>query len=198
MFTGIITHLGKVKKRESFVFTFETDKSFCTKIETATSVSINGSCLTVTHKTDTTFTIVVVPETINRTMLGKLQEEDVVNLELPMSANDLLSGHIVQGHVDGTGRIAAIKEEGNSRIFTITITDALSRYLVEKGSVAVNGISLTVVNAASSFFTVAITPFTWEHTTLHKAKIGELVNIEVDVFAKYVERALISYKKDEK
>lgn len=190
MFTGIITHLGTLKKRENSHFVFAVDKSFLNQITEAASVSVNGICLTITSLTETTFTINIIPETAQRTMLGHLKEGDIVNLELPVTANALLSGHIVQGHVDGTGRIAAIKEQGNSWLFKITITDDLARYVVEKGSIAVNGISLTVIEATPTYFTVGITPFTWDHTMLHKATVGDLVNIEVDVFAKYVERIM--------
>lgn len=199
MFAGIVSHLGKLKKREQGHFIFEVDESFCKKLHESISVAVNGICLTIDQKpTKNTFAISVMPETLRRTMFGELKEGDVVNLELPITPETLISGHFIQGHIDGTGRILAIKDEGNSKILTIGIPEKLSHSIVEKGSIAVNGISLTVIKEATSYFEVGIIPYTWEHTMLHNAKYGDLVNIELDIFVKYVDKILHSRGLDQR
>ena len=192
MFTGIITNLGRVFNKTKTSLIIKTDKDFLTGLEEGTSIAINGVCLTVTSKPSfDSFSIELMPETLKRTMLGKLKVDDLVNLELPVSTHTLLSGHIVQGHVDGVGQVEDVKKDGNSRLLTIKIPAKLSRYLVEKGSIAVNGISLTVIEAGEDFFTVGTIPYTWKHTMLHQAQIGDLVNIEVDILAKYLEKLIV-------
>jgi len=199
MFAGIVSHLGKLKKKETSHFIFEAEESFCKKLHESISVSVNGICLTIDQKpTKNTFAISVMPETLRKTMFGELKEGDEVNLELPITAETLISGHFIQGHVDGTGRLISIKEEGNSKILTIGIPEKLSNSIIEKGSIAVNGISLTVIKEATSFFTVGIVPYTWEHTMLHNAKYGDLINIELDMFVKYVEKILHTRGLDQK
>ena len=198
MFAGIVSHLGKLKKKEKSHFIFEADESFCKKLHESTSVAVNGICLTIDEKpTKNTFAISIMPETLRRTMFGELQEGAVVNLELPVTAETLISGHFVQGHIDGTGRVLAIKEEGNSQIITIGIPEKLSNSIVEKGAVALNGISLTVIKEATTYFTVGIIPYTWEHTMLHNLKYGDLVNIELDVLVKYIDKILKSRGLDQ-
>lgn len=196
MFTGIITHLGKVESIHHARYTFSSDESFFSKLGKGSSVAVNGICLTVNADPERSrFSIEVMPETIIKTIIGALKVGDYVNLELPMSADALFEGHFVQGHVDGTGMIYKIKPEGNSHILTIKVKSGLSRYLINKGSIAVNGISLTIIKARKSFFTVGIIPFTWKHTTLQYVKINDLVNIEIDVFAKYTEKFIIPRKE---
>src|SRR3989338_10438746 len=174
MFTGIISHLGKLTKAENPVFTFSAPKTFCASLKKGTIIAVNGTCLTVTSKPrSNAFSVKIIPETLKRTMPGKLKVDDLVNLELPVTANTLLSGHIVQGHVDGIGKVEEIKKEGNSRLFTINIPSRLSKYIVEKGSIAINGISLTVICAQATFFTVGIIPYTWKHTVLSKLQRSE-------------------------
>lgn len=191
MFTGIITHLGKVTKRHDSLFTFSADDSLIRKLETGTSVAVNGVCLTVLEKPQgDTFDVEVMPETLKKTNLGELTEDMIVNLELPATAETFLSGHIVQGHVDAKAKILSITPEGNSHIFTFALPKDIAKYVVDKGSITVNGISLTVIKAHSDSFTVGIIPHTWDHTMLYTAKVDEYVNIETDVFAKYVERLL--------
>ena len=191
MFAGIVSHLGKLKKKDGFHYTFETDESFCKKLQQSTSVAVNGACLTVDHTpTKNTFAVTIMPETERRTMICELKEGSEVNLELPLTVETLVSGHFVQGHIDGTGRLLAIKDEGNSKILTIGVPEKLSKYIVEKGSIAVNGISLTVIKEATSYFQVGIIPYTWEHTMLHNSKLEDLVNIELDVLVKYVDKLL--------
>src|SRR3989338_7091583 len=196
MFTGIISHLGKLTKAEDPVFTFSAPKTITDSLKKGISIAINGICLTVTSKPHfDTFSVEIMPETLKRTMLGKLKVDDLVNLELPVTAYTLLSGHIVQGHVDGTGKVEEIKKEGNSRLFTIKIPSRLSKYIVEKGSIAVNGVSLTVIDIGDNFFTVGIIPHTWDKTMLYTIKSGDYVNIEVDILAKYLEKLIIERSK---
>lgn len=190
MFTGIINHLGKLEKIKKSVYTFSAEKSFLKKIKKGESVAINGVCLTVINKEKNRFSVEVMPETLRRTMFGELQIQDYVNLELPVSINNLFSGHIVQGHIDGVGIIESIKKMGNSRIFKFKVKKNISKYLIEKGSIAVNGISLTIIEAKRDFFTVGIIPHTWKKTMLKYSKIGDKVNIEIDVIAKYVKKFL--------
>jgi riboflavin synthase len=191
MFTGIISHLGKVKEKNESLFTFNVDKAFARKLENGTSVAINGACMTVTNVDEDQFSVEVMPESQKRTMLGFLKRYDLVNLELPATAETVLSGHIVQGHVDGIGEILAIEEEGISKLITISVPEDLKKYIVEKGSIAINGISLTVISIDDKQCTVGIIPFTWENTMLHTVNVGDMVNIETDIFAKYVEKLLV-------
>lgn len=196
MFTGIITHLGKLEKIKQSCYVFSANISFFKKLGRGGSIAINGICLTLIAKQDTkTFSVEVMPETVKKTTIGLLSIGDYVNLELSVSTADLFAGHLVQGHVDGTAVITAIEPEGNSRIFRFNVNKNLSQYMIEKGSVAVNGISLTIIEAGKDFFTVGIIPYTWSHTMLQYSNIGNLVNIEVDVIAKYVEK-FVSLRKE--
>jgi riboflavin synthase len=156
------------------------------------SVAINGVCLTVTDVAagEARLAFDAVPETLSRTNLGSLRSGDRVNLERPLAVGDRFGGHIVQGHVDGVGRIAALEAEGNATRVTVAAPEPLMRYIVEKGSVAVDGISLTVAGVDGAQFWVAIIPHTWEVTNLSHRRVGDTVNLEVDILAKYVERLL--------
>lgn len=191
MFTGIINNLGKLQQKQGAVFTFQTSQAFCRKIRKGVSIAVNGACLTVMKKNERAFIVEVMPETKKQTMLGNLRTSDLVNLELPATAATLLSGHIVQGHIDGVGMIKKIAPQGNSKILTIGAPKALSKYIVKKGSIAVNGISLTIISTKPNYFTVGIIPYTWEQTMLRQIKIDNRVNIEVDILAKYLERLLL-------
>ena len=183
--------MGKLNKRNNSIFTFTTKQSFCKKLKKGTSVSINGVCLTVFEKPkDDAFSVEVMPQTFKKTMLKKLEIDNVVNLELPTTAKTLFSGHIVSGHIDGVGVIKEVKVDGNSRMLTITMPQDLGRYVVGKGSIAINGISLTVIDVAPAYFTVGIIPYTWKHTMLHQIEVGDSLNIEVDMIAKYLEKLL--------
>lgn len=189
MFTGIITHFGKVVKKENTVFTFSADASLIKHLEAGTSISVNGICLTVLEKPATDdFSVEVMPETQQKTNMSTLKEGDIVNVELPATPQTFLSGHIVQGHVDTTAEILDIKPEGNSHLFTFAINPEFTKYIIEKGSIAINGISLTVIAVNNDLFTVGIIPHTFKNTMLHKTQKGDLVNIEVDVLAKYIEK----------
>lgn len=189
MFTGIISHLGKLEAIKRSRYTFSADSSFFTKLGKGGSIAVNGICLTLIAKPNTkTFSVEVMPETLKKTMMGRLQVGDYVNLELPVSPSDLFAGHLVQGHVDGTAILTAIEPEGNSQILRFSVQKNLSRYMIDKGSVAVNGISLTIIEAGKDFFTVGIIPHTWKNTMLQYSSIGDPVNIEIDIIAKYVEK----------
>jgi riboflavin synthase len=152
------------------------------------SVAVNGVCLTARAVGDEGFDADVMPETLRRTALGALGDGDRVNLELPLRASDRLGGHVVQGHVDGLGSVESVSEEGFARVVRIAAPSELLRYVVEKGSIAVDGVSLTVAEVDADGFSVSLIPETLERTTLGAAVPGRSVNLEVDVLAKYVEK----------
>ena len=131
-----------------------------------------------------------MPQTLKVTSFKNSKKDDLVDLELPMSVSDRFDGHIVQGHVDGVAKLRSVKKQGNSQMMSFGVPQVLSKYLADKGSIAVNGISLTIVKGNDQSFLVAICPYTWKNTMLSKLKIGDLVNIEVDILAKYVERIM--------
>lgn len=188
MFTGIITHLGKLAAIKQSCYTISADQSFFTKLDKGESVSINGVCLTVVDKGEASFSVDCMPETEAKTNIKYLKVGDLVNLELPATPSSILSGHIVQGHADGTARLASIRKKGNSYILKFSLPERLSKYIVNKGSIAVNGISLTLIETGKDFFTVGIVPYTWRNTMLYTIKLGDLINIEVDILAKYLEK----------
>lgn len=190
MFTGIITHLGKLEKVNKSAYTISSNRSFLVKLKIGDSVAINGICLTIVEKYKDSFSIDCIPETKAKTNIKYLKVGDLVNLELPATANSFLSGHIVQGHIDGVGKLDCIKKQDNSHILKFSIPKGLSKYVVNKGSVAVNGISLTVIETDKDFFTVGIIPHAWTKTMLHTLKLGDLINIEVDILAKYLEKLM--------
>jgi|SRR5215211_5018416 len=152
------------------------------------SVAVNGVCLTATTVSDAGFEADVMPETLRRTALGSLAEGDAVNLELPLRAGDRLGGHVVQGHVDGLGRVESVSEDGFARVVRMAAPPELLRYVVGKGSIAVDGVSLTVAEVDGDGFSVSLIPETLERTNLGSAAPGRTVNLEVDVLAKYVEK----------
>ena len=184
MFTGIVEELGRVRRREGGQFTFESDVVVA-DAAIGDSIAVNGCCLTVVALGEGTWDADAVDETLSRTNLADLQPGDRVNLERPVRLADRLGGHLVQGHIDGVGEVVSPAPELHVRIPV-----ALARYIVEKGSVTVDGCSLTVVEALDDGFTVSIIPHTTEVTTLGFRQPGDRVNVEVDVLAKYVERLL--------
>ncbi len=188
MFTGIITHLGKLRKVNKSTYAISADQSLLTKLRKGDSVAINGICLTVAERYKDFFMVDCIPETKLKTNIEYLKIGDLVNLELPATPNSILSGHIVQGHIDGIGKLENIKKQANSYILKFSIPEKLSKYIVNKGSIAVCGIALTVIKAGKKFFTVGIIPHTWKNTMLRSIKLGDLVNIEVDILAKYLEK----------
>jgi len=192
MFTGIITHLGTVESIEKARYTFSVGEDFLQKLKKGGSVAVNGACLTaIEDPAHGTFMVEAIPETLEKTMLGTLRVKDLVNLELPMSPQNLFEGHIVQGHVDGTGTIENIVQDGNSHVIQIQIKPELSKYMIVKGSVTVNGVALTIINIGKDFFTVGIIPYTFKNTTFKTLKKGDAVNIEVDMIAKYIEKLVL-------
>jgi riboflavin synthase len=154
------------------------------------SIAVNGVCLTATDVRDDAFTAEVMTETLRRSSLGALRAGAPVNLELPLRASDRLGGHVVQGHVDGTATISAIVEDGIARVLELEVEPSLRRYLVEKGSVALDGVSLTVSALSEQGFAVSLIPETLTRTGLGEVEVGAAVNVEVDVLAKHVERLL--------
>jgi riboflavin synthase len=154
------------------------------------SIAVNGTCLTAVNFSRTEFSVDLSPETMRRTSLGQLSEGSPVNLERALLASDRMGGHIVQGHVDSTGRVMASRVDGDSIIFRIRVPKRLNPYIVEKGFIAVDGISLTVVKRGASSFTLAVIPYTLKNTNLATVSIGDRVNLEADILAKYVESLL--------
>jgi riboflavin synthase len=193
MFTGIIEEVGRVTRVETGVGSARLSIEgalVASDTRVGDSVAINGACLTVTRREGAELSFDAIPETLRRTNLGELRPGSRVNLERALAAGGRLAGHIVQGHVDGVGTLQAVEPEHDSWRLTVVAPAALRRYLVEKGSVALDGISLTVASLTGDGFTVAIIPHTWTATTLHERRRGDPVNLEVDILAKYVERLL--------
>jgi len=189
MFTGLIEDVGKIAalrlRSGSAVLTVQT-KLPVRKMAMGASIAVNGACLTVVKKLTNAFTVDVSPETLACTNLATLKPGSLVNLEQPMRLNERLGGHLVTGHVDGVGAIAAIEKQGEFTIFSFQVAKGLGRLLVSKGSVAVDGISLTVNQCQRASFSVAIIPFTLQHTNLQGRRVGDKVNVETDLIGKYV------------
>ena len=189
MFTGIVEEVGIVAKISDSGMTVTASKVL-EDVKLGDSIAVNGACLTAVNFTKTEFSVDLSPETMRRTSLGQLSEGSPVNLERALLVSDRMGGHIVQGHVDGTGRIMSTKTEGDSIIFRVRVPKRLNRYIVEKGFVAVDGISLTVVKRGASSFTLAVIPYTLKNTNLVSLSVGDRVNLEADILAKYVESLL--------
>ena len=202
MFTGIVEETGTVlniaRNTQSLVLSVKC--SFAKELQLGESVAVNGTCLTVTEKTDFSFNADVTPESFRRTSLGELTNGSIVNLERAMKADGRFGGHIVSGHIDGTGKFISAKKEENAVNVTVGVNNTIGRYIIEKGSVCVDGISLTVAKVWKSDngynFTIAVIPHTWENTTLCKKENGGIVNIECDVVGKYIEH-FINLPKEE-
>ncbi|MGW0749390.1 riboflavin synthase [Streptomyces sp. NPDC002587] len=193
MFTGIVEELGEVAAVEQLAEAsrFRLRGPLVTEgAKHGDSIAVNGVCLTVVETADGEFTADVMQETLNRSSLGALTRGSRVNLERPMALGGRLGGHLVQGHVDGTGTILSRTPSEHWEIVKIALPENLARYVVEKGSITVDGVSLTVVEAAADWFTISLIPTTLALTTLGLKQSGEAVNLEVDVLAKYVERLL--------
>lgn len=192
MFTGIIKEVGTIK----FVKNLDGGKeltivcSLAAEVAIDQSISINGVCHTVTAHNTATFTVQSVEETLRKTAIGKLAEGDTVNLERSIKPSQLLDGHLVQGHVDATGTVKNIEKEGTDRLFTIEYPDEYKDLIVGRGSIAIDGISLTVASESDNQFTVAVIPYTYEHTNLYDKEEGDTVNLEFDILGKYVVRYL--------
>ena len=190
MFTGLVQDLGRVTAVDATGdgVTLGVRTRLAAEIAEGDSVAVNGVCLTATAIADGEFRAEVMHETLRRSSLAEATAGSDVNLELSLRASDRLGGHIVQGHVDGMGSVRDVREDGFARIVRIGAPPDLLRYVVEKGSIAVNGVSLTVVEVGDDWFSVSLIPETLERTTLGNAAAGSPVNLEVDVVAKYVEK----------
>lgn len=199
MFTGIIEDVGRVyrwqKRRGSGILTINTNLPL-KEMELGSSIAVNGACLTVVDKTKGRFTVDVSPETLERTSLGKLRRGNPVNLERPLRLSDRLGGHLVTGHVDGVGITREIKKRGQFTFFSFQVPVSIYPLLVPKGSVAVDGVSLTINDCEKQRFSVAIIPHTFRHTNLLGRKVGDKVNIEADIIGKYVQRLLESGRRN--
>jgi riboflavin synthase len=191
MFTGLIEDVGRIAtlqlNKSSAILAVETSLPV-RSMEPGASIAINGACLTVVKKGKRTFTADVSPETLNRTSLAMLGIGALVNLERPLRLQDRLGGHLVTGHVDGVAVVESIETRGEFTFFTFNVHTELGSFLVSKGSVAVDGISLTVNECSRRRFSVAIIPFTLEHTNLRARTVGDKVNIETDLVGKYVQK----------
>ena len=192
MFTGIIEALGKVAslQEEGGNLHITLESELASELAIDQSVSHNGVCLTVVALEDSTYTVTAVQETLQKSNIGSWELNDHINLERAMKIGDRLDGHIVQGHVDTTARVEQIEEENGSWRFSFSYEPDSEHILVEKGSITVDGVSLTVVNAAADGFDVAIIPYTYEHTRFKEYKIGSTVNLEFDIIGKYVARLM--------
>lgn len=196
MFTGLIQDIGKVKSisrnTEGAVLTIST--KLASEIKIDDSVAVNGCCLTATKIGADFFEVQAVHVTLEKTSIGHLNTGDICNLELALRASDRLGGHIVQGHVNGLGKIQKIEQFGKNWEISVEVPTELSRYVISEGSICIDGISLTVARLNKSLITVSIIPHTLKNTNLHCKKVGSLVNIEVDVLAKYVEKFILGDK----
>jgi riboflavin synthase len=187
MFTGIIEEVGTVKAAQSGKLTISA-KQVIESAKKGDSIALNGACLTVTELGDDYFSVDIMPETLRRTNLGMLRPGDRVNLERPLAVDGRLGGHFVQGHVDGVGKVVSATREGEALLLRFEASEEMMRYIVRKGFVAVDGVSLTVVEHDKTSFEVSLVAYTLQNTHLGSKRPGDFVNIEVDIIAKYVER----------
>ena len=193
MFTGIVGSRGTVRKarRRDGLVALEIDAPDVAKeLEVGDSVAVNGICLTATATRRRRFSIQAMRETLDRSTLGDVARGSIVNLELPARIGDRLGGHLVQGHVDAVARVERVEDDGAARRVWVGVSESMLRYVVAKGSVALDGVSLTVVAVGPTGFEVALVPHTLAATTLGNVRVGERLNLEVDVLAKYVERLM--------
>lgn len=197
MFTGLIQDVGKVVSlrlhEKSAILAVETGLPV-RSMELGASIAVNGACLTVTKKGKSRFTVDVSPETLNRTSLAILGIGSLVNLERPLRLQDGLGGHLVTGHIDGVAVVESIESQGEFTFFSFRIPAELGIFLVSKGSIAVDGVSLTINKCSRKGFSVAIIPFTLEHTNLRARRVGDKVNIETDLIGKYVQKLVKAHK----
>jgi riboflavin synthase len=192
MFTGIIETLGIVEniKKEGGNLHLNVSSTITNELKIDQSVSHNGVCLTVVAINDCIYTVTAIQETLEKSNLGNLKAGDSINLERAMIMGTRLDGHLVQGHVDQTAECIAIKEKNGSWVFTFSYDGSKNNVTIEKGSVTVDGVSLTVIDSQKDSFSVAIIPYTYEHTRFNSYKIGSVVNLEFDVIGKYVARLM--------
>lgn len=193
MFSGIIEEIGSIEKIEKIEngikFSIKCNQIF-EDLKLGDSVAVDGVCLTVTSIYNKIFSVDAVGETLFKTTLGEMKSGDYVNLERAIRYNERIGGHLVQGHINKRGKIRSIIPKGENYLLDISYPPELKKYFINEGSVAINGISLTIAQLYDEYFVISVIPYTWEHTTLKLKKTGDLVNIEVDLIAKYVERLL--------
>ena len=202
MFTGLVEEVGRVRSLRAAEDAGDARLGISAEVvlggtRVGDSILVNGACLTVDEIGEGTLVFYTMPETLRRTALGDLSEGSAVNLERAMEAGGRLGGHIVQGHVDGVGEVADVRAEGDAEVWTFRAPYSVLRYAVEKGSVSVDGISLTVVSVGEDRFTVSILPHTRLHTNLGELGVGSRVNLEADVVGKYVERLIQPWRDKE-
>lgn len=187
MFTGIVQEISRVVSAQAGRLVINAGEVL-RGVKLGGSIAVNGVCLTATGFDDNSFSADIMPETLSRTNLGLLRSGDRVNLERPLALGGEMGGHMVQGHVDDTGRVATITRDGDSTLIRFETSPEVMRFIVPKGFIAVDGISLTVVNKDTASFRVSIVDYTRQHTTLGEKQPGDVVNLEVDIIAKYVEQ----------
>ncbi len=187
MFTGIVEEMGRVASAQPGSLVIAAS-NVIPKIEQGGSISLNGVCLTVTSFDANSFSVDIMPETLKQTNLGLLSAGDIVNLELPLALGGPLGGHLVQGHIDATGRVASVTGGGEAMLIRFEAPPEVMCYIVEKGFIAVDGVSLTVVTKDASSFWISVVDYTRRHTILGSRRVGDRVNLEVDIIAKYVEQ----------
>jgi len=192
MFTGIIEGIGEINSlvTEGDNLHITVGSRLAAQLKIDQSVSHNGVCLTVVECTTDSYVVTAIKETLDKTNLGDLQKGDAVNLERAMKLGDRLDGHLVQGHIDQTGTCVSIVETNGSWLFTFQYDSSLGNLTIEKGSITINGVSLTVVDSKENVFSVAIIPYTHEHTNFNTFRVGSIVNLEFDVVGKYVSRLM--------
>ncbi len=193
MFSGIVQEVGKVIKMEGENLTIESDL-ICKNSEVSESICVSGACLTITSIENNKFSVNVVKETLSRTNIGNLTKNSKVNLESSLRLGDKIGGHMVQGHVDCTAKVISITKDSGSWIVEFEKPTSIASYFVEKGFIAIDGVSLTVTNNESSSFRVSIIPYTWENTIFSGYQSGSIVNLEPDMTAKYIEN-FMNFKK---
>lgn len=190
MFTGIIETIGVIKniKQQGSNSSFMVETNFTNELKIDQSIAHNGICLTIEKIENNTHTVTAIQETINKTTIANWAINDLVNIERCLPINGRLDGHFVQGHVDGTAKCMEKKDENGSVVFTFKFDTNFANLVIEKGSICINGISLTCFNVARNTFSVAIIPYTYKHTNMHKLEINSLVNVEFDILGKYINR----------
>lgn len=200
MFTGLVEEKGILKEKiptgDGFQFVIEANK-IMHDLQIGSSVAVNGCCLTVVKLNGNTFAVDTIEETLNKTNLGVLKQGMNVNLERPLAAEARLGGHFVLGHIDTTGKVEDVKELSNSHWLTISFPERFKQYLIYVGSIAIDGVSMTVAELKDNSFSVGIIPHTWKETIFADKKVGDTVNLEFDVLGKYVERIMESKNQDE-
>jgi len=192
MFSGIVEEVGRLISFDGERVVISADKVL-KDLKVSDSIALAGTCLTVVERDESSFTVEVVPETLHRTNLGALKPGDGINLEGSLAWGERIGGHLVQGHIDCVVTVESVFPEGNSRIVRFKAPQRIMRYVVEKGFVSLDGVSMTVVGRDDESFSVAVIPFTWDNTTFSERAIGGGLNLEADVTAKYIEQLIIPY-----